>query len=152
MKRKTMKLLLLCLVTSLVLLISGQAVFAGSLTFYNQDITAYVSASGSHFASSHTPYQGGCAMHPYYKGDHSSRPIAPFGATVMLSDSVPMYNTNGQSWDTFTVEDIGDVDENQGLTYGWIDIWQAYGTYGSTPYNWCINTFGTLTRGWYAWW
>ena len=111
-----------------------------SLSLYSNSVsdlrplsTSTVSAQGARTYSGALPFQGACAVHLWKAGDPGSGPAEfPFGATAVLSQSVPMYPGN-TSHSVFTVLNTGDY--NIVHTPHFIDVWQATDYIGGTI--WC---------------
>lgn len=112
--------------------VSGQ--IAKADTYYNQDVTCYISEVGNYFASGKTPYSGGVAVHPkYFYTNDWNEPIYNFGSIIISNRTidVPMpgysYPEYPRILRYFYVEDTGELNNEHSLTSNWFDIWA--GTY-----------------------
>ncbi len=128
-----------CLIRSLILCVAVVIVFSMASTalagnYYNQDVTAYVAASGALTASGKTPETLDVAVHPKSGGG----PIFPFG-TIIFTDRDLVYEKYGATSRVFNVQDIGPAPTR--TTY-WFDIY--YGVNTTANYNAAVN-FGVQT-------
>ncbi|MGG4397725.1 hypothetical protein ABEX25_25845 [Paenibacillus thiaminolyticus] len=135
MKKSLMAILLVALVT-----LSATSASAAT-TYTNQDFTAYLGPSGVSkpvFASGASAYIGGVAVHPYSWGSSNwNKPIYPFGTMLVLTGNNRIVTPDGSSLNTFIVEDTGDLNNNQGLSYRWVDVY--FGKYSTANYQAAIQ-------------
>ncbi|WCR28349.1 hypothetical protein L3476_06285 [Paenibacillus thiaminolyticus] len=76
------------------------------------------------FASGASAYIGGVAVHPYSWGSSNwNKPIYPFGTMLVLTGNNRIVTPDGSSLNTFIVEDTGDLNNSQGLSYRWVDVY-----------------------------
>ena len=92
---------------------------------FNQDVTCYVAASGSLTASGNTPRLGYVAVHPKEWGNGSVA-IVPFGAIITTNTALNVPNAGQMS--VFYVQDIGDVNNTEGSSTWWFDIYIGLNT------------------------
>lgn len=104
-----------------IFMISSVQAFATSYSYTNQDVTAYVAPSGSRTASGLLPEVGYSAVHPTTWGSHTV-PIFPFDAFIHTDFELSVPNASDMM-SLFQVQDIGDVDNERGLTFYWFDIY-----------------------------
>lgn len=129
MKHKWMKrLLVFCLFMVITLSMASTALAAN---YYNQDVTAYVAASGKLTASGKTPSALDVAVHKKTDG----KPVLPFG-TIIYTNSALVIDRYGATARTFNVQDIG---PGIGRTTYWFDIY--YGVNTTANRN-AANLFG----------
>nr|WP_325299887.1 hypothetical protein [uncultured Dysosmobacter sp.] len=83
--------------------------------FNNQDSTAYV-ATGNPGASGTMPWVGSCAVHK--ANSNTTKPLIPFGTIVYYLNRT--VSIGGKDYNSFIVNDIGDVDYNRSLY--WTDV------------------------------
>lgn len=140
MKKRYMKVLSLLLLTVVAFSNLAIDIFADVVTFYDQDVTAYTAYPGSLTASGEIPKEGYVAVHPKVWGSHTT-PIFPFGAIITTTEELYLPNaTDGMT--AFVVQDIGDVNNTQGLTKYWFDCYV-----GEKPdYDDFAEDFGIQTR------
>lgn len=122
--RKKIIMYMLLILTLVVM--TTTSVFAQSSRHTNQDVTAYVAPAGSKTYHGSTPTQyNTVAVHPETFGDPESGTIFPYGTTIVTDTELVLVDEGGSQWtnDTFHVEDMGDVDNDQGLTLYWFDIY-----------------------------
>jgi hypothetical protein len=136
---KTIKKLLSTSVLSLLLVtgVSSKA-HATDYMYYGQDVTAQVAAPGTLMASGKPVNYLYVAVHPKYWGSHST-PIFPFGTYIQPTE--PIISPFGTQWTIFQVQDIGDVNNTEGLTKFWFEVYWGDESYRESAYQ-----FGKKTR------
>ncbi|MBZ4225863.1 hypothetical protein C6352_26910 [Bacillus thuringiensis] len=106
------------------------------LSYSNENVTAYVAASGNKTYHGTTPRQyTTAAVHPNVCGSPLSGTRFPKGTIINTHTSLGM--PNGTAKSTFVVEDMGDVYCNRGLSYNWFDIY--FGVTNTSNYNNAVN-------------
>lgn len=124
MKKFTNKSLFTVSAFFLVLLIGfSTPASAATVHVLSQDVTTYVAPRGSTTFNGKTPKLTYVAVHPSTWGTPTryTKPIIPFGATIITDSSLNVPNAGGIS--AFSVQDIGDVENDRGLTLYWFDIY-----------------------------
>lgn len=128
-----MKKFMIFILAQLIVLISYNNFAFAETTYYNQDVTAYVAASGAltYHGTTPTKYHT-IAVHPSTFGNPSSGTIFPYGTIIYVPDGFSLPGYTFPTKHTFKVEDMGDVNNAKGLSKYWFDIYFGTNTTENT--------------------
>lgn len=121
---------------------------------FDQNATAYCAAPGKKGSSGVTMAVGMVAVHPkVYSANTAtavnSGPVIPYGTLLTWYSTSASVTINGQSYRQFTVQDIGQTNNQQNYSRWWVDIY--FGTNTVANVN-AANAFGNKHTYSYSYW